>query len=210
MISAPSPLRDELVLLTKRTLINRCLRLRPEADQLLALAAEPERLLLAGVKMALRDLARRWKALDAEIATLNRQLRALVTLAAPGLVALFGVGVELAGQFLMTAGDNPGRIRNEAAFARLCGVAPQPASSGRTTGRHRLSRSGDRAANSALYIVTIVRMRHHAPTRADLERRTAEGRTKREIIRCLKRYIAREIYAALPRPATPATPPSPS
>ena len=83
--------------------------------------------------MALGDLARRWKALDAEIATLNRQLRALVTLAAPGLVALFGVGVELAGQFLMTAGDNPGRIRNEAAFARLCGVAPQPASSGRTT-----------------------------------------------------------------------------
>jgi transposase len=160
--------------------------------------------------MALGDLARRWKALDAEIATVNRQLRALVTLAAPGLVALFGVGVELAGQFLMTAGDNPGRIRNEAAFARLCGVAPQPVSSGRTTGRHRLSRSGDRAANSALYIVTIVRMRHHAPTRAYLERRTAEGRTKREIIRCLKRYIAREIYAALPRPATPATPPSPS
>jgi transposase len=205
MIGAPSPLRDELVPLTKRTLINRCLRLRPEVDQLLELAAEPERLLLAAVTRALRDLARRWTALDAEIATLNRQLRALVTLAAPGLVALVGVGVELAGQFLMTAGDNPERIRNEAAFARLCGVAPQPASSGRTTGRHRLSRSGDRAANSALYIVTIVRLRHHAQTRAYLERRTAEGLSKREIIRCLKRYIAREIYAALPRPATPST-----
>ena len=204
MIGAPSPLRDELVPLTKRTLVNRCLRLRPEVDDLLELAGEPERLLLAGVKTALRDLARRWKTLDTEIKGLNRQIQALVTLAAPELVGLFGVGVELAGQFLMTAGDNADRIRNEAAFAKLCGVAPQPASSGRTNGRHRLSRSGDRAANSALYIVTIVRMRHHTPTRAYLERRTAEGLSKREIIRCLKRYIAREIYAALPR-ATPPT-----
>ena len=204
MIGAPSPLRDELVGLTKRTLVNRCLRLRPETDNLLDLADQPERLLLAGVKTALRDLARRWKALDAEIKALNRQIQLLVTRAAPELVALFGVGVELAGQFLMTAGDNAERIRNEAAFAKLCGVAPQPASSGRTTGRHRLSRSGDRAANSALYIVTLVRMRHHQPTRTYLERRTAEGLRKREIIRCLKRYIAREIYAALPQ-STPPT-----
>jgi transposase len=98
----------------------------------------------------------------------------------------------------VTAGDNPERIRNEAAFAKLRGVAPQPASSGRTTGRHRLSRSGDRAANSALYIVAITRMRHHEPTRAYFARRTAEGLTKREIIRCLKRYIAREVFQALP------------
>ena len=100
----------------------------------------------------------------------------------------------------------------EAAFAKLCGVAPQPASSGRTTGRHRLSRGGDRAANSALYITTIVRMRHHQPTRDYVERRTAEGLSKREIIRCLKRYIAREIYANLPRPAAalPAAEPSSS
>lgn len=199
MIGAPSPLRDELVVLTKRTLVNRCLRLRPEVDDLLELVGDPDRLLMAGVKTALRDLARRWKALDAEIKALNRQLSALVSLAAPDLVACFGVGVELAGQFLMTAGENAERIHSEAAFAKLCGVAPQPASSGRTTGRHRLSRSGDRAANSALYIVTIVRMRHHAPTRAYVERRTGEGLSKREIIRCLKRYIAREIYAALPR-----------
>jgi transposase len=152
--------------------------------------------------MALRDLARRWKALDTEIKTLNQQIAALVCLAAPELVELFGVGIELAGQFLVTAGDNPQRIPHEAAFAKLCGVAPQPASSGRTTGRHRLSRSGDRQANSALYIVTIVRMRHHEPTRAYVERRTNEGLNKREIIRCLKRYIAREIYANLPRPET--------
>ncbi len=141
MIGAPSPLRDELVGLTKRTLVNRCLRLRPQTDDLLEVADQPQRLLLAGVKTALRDLARRWKALDAEIKALNRQIELLVTRAAPELVALFGVGVELAGQFLMTAGDNAERIRNEAAFAKLCGVAPQPASSGRTTGRHRLSGS---------------------------------------------------------------------
>jgi transposase len=201
MIGAPSPLRDELVVLTKRTLVNRCLRLRPETENLLILSADSERLLMASVKTALRDLARRWKTLDEEINTLNRQLDALVRSAAPKLIELHGVGVELAGQFLVTAGDNADRIPNEAAFAKLCGVAPQPANSGRTTGRHRLSRGGDRAANSALYIITIVRMRHHQPTRDYAQRRTAEGLSKREIIRCLKRYIAREIYNNLPRPA---------
>jgi transposase len=209
MIGAPSPLRDELVVLTKRTLVNRCLRLRPETDDLLSLRAFPDRLLLAAVKTSLRDLARRWKSLDEEIKNLNRQIEALVRAAAPQLVELHGVGVEVAGQFLVTAGDNADRIRNEAAFAKLCGVAPQPASSGRTTGRHRLSRGGDRAANSALYIVTIVRMRHHQPTRDYVERRTAEGLSKREIIRCLKRYIAREIYAHLPRPAVDPPPEAP-
>jgi transposase len=199
VISAPAPLRDELVKLTKRTLVNRCLRLRPETEDLIGLAEDPDRLLLAAVKMALRDLARRWKALDEEVKVLSGQIKALVEQAAPELVSLFGVGTEIAAQFLVTAGDNGDRIRNEAAFAKLCGVAPQPASSGRTTGRHRLSRSGDRAANSALYMVTLVRLRRHGPTRTYYERRTAEGMTKREIIRCLKRYIAREVFAALPR-----------
>jgi transposase len=202
MIGAPSPLRDELVVLTKRTLVNRCLRLRPETDDLLSLTHDLDRLLLAAVKTSLRDLARRWKTLDAEIKALNRHIEVVVRDAAPELVELHGVGVEIAGQFLVTAGDNADRIRNEAAFAKLCGVAPQPASSGRTSGRHRLSRGGDRAANSALHIVTIVRMRHHQPTRDYVERRTAEGLSKREIIRCLKRYIAREIYNNLPRPTT--------
>jgi transposase len=206
MIGAPSPLRDELVMLTKRTLVNRCLRLRPETDDLLSLASEPDRMLMAAVKTALRDLARRWKALDAEIKALNKQIQALVTAAAPELVELHGVGVEIAGQILVPVGDNTERLKSEAAFAKLCGVAPQPASSGRTSGRHRLSRSGDRAANSALYIVTIVRMRHHQPTRDYVERRTAEGLSKREIIRCLKRYIAREIYHNLPH-TTAAEPP---
>jgi transposase len=205
MIGAPSPLRDELVVLTKRTLVNRCLRLRPETDDLHTLTADPDRLLTAGVKLSLRDLARRWKTLDQEIKTLNKQLGVLVQAAAPELLQLHGVGTEIAGQFLVTAGDNAHRIPNEAAFAKLCGVAPQPASSGRTSGRHRLSRSGDRAANSALYLVTIVRLRHHQPTREYVARRTAEGLSKREIIRCLKRYIAREIYANLPQPPTPPT-----
>jgi transposase len=207
MIGAPSPLRDELVVLTRRTLVNRCLRLRPDTDDLLTLSGDPGRMLMAGVKTALRDLARRWEILDDEIKALSRQIDALVRATAPQLVELHGVGTEIAGQFLVTAGDNAGRIPSEAAFARLCGVAPQPASSGRTTGRHRLSRSGDRSANSALYIVTIVRMRRHQPTLDYVERRTAEGLSKREIIRCLKRYIAREIYASLPgqNPASPPT-----
>jgi transposase len=204
MIGAPSPLRDELVVLTKRTLVKRCLRLRPETQDLLVLSADPDRLLMAGVKTALRNLARRWRDLDEEIKALNQQIEALVRSTAPELVQLHGVGVELAGQFLVTAGDNTNRIHSEAAFAKLCGVAPQPASSGRTTGRHRLCRGGDRAANSALYIVAIVRIRHHQPTRDYVQRRTAEGLSKREIIRCLKRYIAREIYNNLPRPATAA------
>lgn len=201
-IGAPSQLRDELISLTKRTLVNRCLRLRPETENLLSLVADPERMHLAATKMSLRDLARRWKTLDDEVKQLSAQIAALVTHAAPDLVELHGVGTELAGQFLVTVGDNATRIHSEAAFAKLCGVAPQPASSGRTSGRHRLSRSGDRAANSALYIVAIVRMRRHEPTRAYVERRTAEGLSKREIIRCLKRFIAREIYANLPQIAT--------
>jgi transposase len=131
-IGAPAPLRDELVALTKRTLINRCLGLRPETTDFAHLRVHPERLLMASIKTALRDLARRWKALDGEIKALNKQIDVVVR-AAPDLVELFGVGIELAGQFLVTAGDNPERIHSEAAFAKLCGVAPQPASSGRTT-----------------------------------------------------------------------------
>ena len=109
------------------------------------------------------------------------------------LLALHGVGLEVAGQLLTTAGDNPDRLRSEAAFAHLCGVAPIPASSGRTH-RHRLNRGGDRAANNALYTIVLCRLRYDPRTRAYVARRTAEGLSKKEIIRCLKRYIAREIY----------------
>ena len=106
----------------------------------------------------------------------------------------FGVGAHTAAELLIIFGDNPDRIRSEAAFAKLCGACPIPASSGMTTGRHRLNRGGHRQANAALYRAVIVRMRFHQPTRDYVARRTANGRTKREIIRCLKRFLAREIY----------------
>ena len=199
VVVAPEPLREELVKLRKKALINRCAGLRPGGDDLAALDGKD--LLITGSKTAMRSLAERCIELDRQIKSLGAQILALVERTAPALLALPGVGAEVAAQLLVTAGDNPERIRNERAFAKLCGVAPQPASSGQTSGRHRLSRGGDRAANSALYIVAITRMRHHAPTRAYLERRTAEGLTKREIMRCLKRYIAREVFAALPTPA---------
>ncbi|KAB1139508.1 IS110 family transposase [Micromonospora sp. AMSO12t] len=144
----------------------------------------------------MRSLARRWLALQAEIDALDSHLTAVVTDVAPELVALPGVGIDTAGQLLVTAGDNPHRLRSEAAFARLCGVAPIPASSGRTD-RHRLHRGGDRDANSALWRITLVRMRCHQPTKDYVTRRTAEGKTKTEIMRCLKRYIARETFALL-------------
>lgn len=105
------------------------------------------------------------KQLDEEVKTLNKQIEALVRAAAPDLVELHAVGVEIAGQFFVNAGNNAELIRNEIAFAKLCGVAPQPASSGRTTGSHRLSRGGDRAATSAFYIIAIVRRSHHQPAR---------------------------------------------
>lgn len=206
VVVAPDSLHDELTGLHGKTLIARCARLRPETSELISLADDPTRLLLAAAKTALRELAARWRTLDEEITGLSRQLRVLVAHAAPQLVALHGVGTEIAGQLLITAGDNPDRLTSEAAFAKLCGVAPQPATSGKITGRHRLTRGGDRGANSVLYLVAITRMSRHEPTRAYVARRTAEGKSKREIIRCLKRYIAREIFAALPPAPAPQNP----
>ena len=131
-----------------------------------------------------------------EIGELDAQIEPLVRAAAPQLLEIFGVGPETAGQLLATAGDNPERMRSEAAFAHLCGADPNPASSGRTH-RHRLNRGGDRAANSALYTIVIVRMRHDQRTRTHVERRTRQGLSKKEIIRCPERFVAREIYRAL-------------
>jgi transposase len=119
-----------------------------------------------------------------------------VSAVAPHLIALPGVGVDTAGQLLVTAGDNPDRLRSEAAFARLCGAAPIPVSSGRTD-RHRLHRGGDRLANNALWRIALVRMHCHQPTKDYVARRTSEGKTKPEILRCLKRYVARETYPLL-------------
>jgi transposase len=115
-------------------------------------------------------------------------------------VEAFGIGFDSAAEMLVTAGDDSGRIRSEAALAKLCGACPIPASSGKTNGRHRLNRGGNRQANAALHRVVIVRMRWHEPTRAYVARRTAEGLSKKDIIRCLKRYVAREVYRLLPHP----------
>ncbi|HSK27475.1 MAG TPA: IS110 family transposase [Jiangellales bacterium] len=190
LVSAPAGLREQLQGLGPRALVTASARLRPEP---VVSAADPA---LAAAKTALRSLARRHQDLTAEIAGLDPQIRALAAAAAPTLLALPGVGPEVGGQLLVSAGDNPERLRSQAAFAHLCGTAPIPASSGRTD-RHRLNRGGDRAANAALYTVVLNRLRYHPDTRAYAARRTAQGLTKKEIIRCLKRYVARETYHAI-------------
>jgi transposase len=156
----------------------------------------------AAAVYALGHLAGRWRWLDAQIAEIDAHLDHLVATAAPRLIALFGVGTHTAAALLVAAGDNPDRLASEASFAALCGVNPLPASSGRTV-RHRLNRGGNRHANNALWRITLVRMAHDPTTRTYLERRRAQGRTTAEIMRCLKRYIARQIYTRLRRDLTP-------
>jgi transposase len=150
----------------------------------------------AATKLALKSIAVRYQHLSAEIDALDQHLDQLVAKAAPALVALKGVGTDIASTLLTVAGDNPERLNSEGAFAHLVGVAPIEASSGKIT-RHRLNRGGDRQGNRALYLLAVGRMGWDPATRAYVERRTAEGRTKPEIIRCLKRYIARELYPVL-------------
>jgi transposase len=192
--TAPDPLHDTL---TRHrgtpALLTACLRLRPTGP-----LTDP----LTATRTALRRLARRIRDLDTEIARADRDLDALVAATAPTTVALHCVGTHTAARLLITAGDNPDRLRDDAAFARLTGSAPIPASSGRTD-RHRLHRGGDRQANKALHQIVIVRMRHCERTRTYVTRRTAQGLTKKEIIRCLKRYVAREIHTALTTDLTP-------
>lgn len=200
IVTAPADLRENLRDLSPAALIDTCARLRPGvrgAD--LATVGDPT----AATKTALRHLARRHQHLSEEIAELDADIQPLVQAAAPGLLALRGVGPEVAGQLLATAGDNPTRLRSEAAFAHLCGVAPIPASSGRTD-RHRLNRGGDRAANNALHVIVLSRLRYDQRTQAYMARRTAQGLSKKEIIRCLKRYVLRDVYRALRQPETTA------
>ncbi|MEV7603798.1 IS110 family transposase [Kitasatospora sp. NPDC089797] len=187
LVSAPAALREQVARMERAALIRTLARLRAGADLSTPLAA---------TKAALRRLALRHQALDEEITELDGEIGPLVKQAAPGLLALFGIGPETAGQLLASAGDNPERMRSEAAFAHLAGVAPIPASSGRTH-RHRLNRGGDRAANNALHTIVLVRMRYDERTRAYVARRTKEGMSKKDITRCLKRFVAREVYRAL-------------
>lgn len=184
LVNAPQDLRERFIGITgKMTLVRAIAALRPGIPTTTT----------ASAKMALRALANRWLMLDAEIKEHEAVLETLVRAQAPALMEAPGVSTGIIADMLIVLGDNPQRIRSEAAFAKLCGVCPVPASSGKTS-RHRLNRGGNRRANAALYRVALVRMRHHRPTREYIERRTAEGKSPREIRRCLKRYIAREIY----------------
>jgi transposase len=194
IVTAPEPLRAQLRVLTGARLITTCAGLRPDPARI----GEPEQ----AVKTALRSLARRHLALSEEITELEQLIEPLVVQINPELLARTGVGADVAGQLLVTAGQNTDRLRSEPAFAMLCGVAPIPASSGKTH-RYRLNRGGDRQANAALYRVVLCRMRWDPRTRAYVERRTKEGLSKKDIIRCLKRMIARELYYVL-CPALPA------
>ena len=147
-------------------------------------------------RFALRSVARRYEALSEEIAELEAHLDRLVAQAAPELVSSAGIGTDNAATLLVVAGDNPKRLGSEASFASLCGVAPIEASSGKVV-RHRLNRGGNREANRALYMICLARMRRDLRTQEYVGRRTQEGKSKREIIRCLKRYVAREVYRVL-------------
>ena len=151
-------------------------------------------------RIALRELGRRAQFLDGQLERLDELIVPLVTARAPGLLALYGIGPNTAALLLIAAGDHPRRLRSEAAWAHLCGVAPIPASSGKTV-RHRLNPGGDRQANHALWRIVFTRLGSHPATRAYTERRTGEGKSKPEIIRRLKRYVAREVYPHLRPPA---------
>jgi transposase len=189
IVTAPDELRERL---TKRKTLkgkaSLCTRLRPD----LARANEP----LQAAKIALRSLGRRIGDLDDEVRELDRQLNDLVARAAPRTTALLGVGTQHAAQLLCTAGQNIDRLHDEASFAHLCAAAPIPASSGKTR-RHRLNHGGDRDANRALHMIVVVRLRYCQRTQTCMQRRLAEGKSKREAMRCLKRYVVREIYTTL-------------
>lgn len=187
LTTAPEGLKSQLYSLSTAKLVEKASGLRPGANP-----SDVE----TATKFALRSVARRYQGLSEEISELDEQLDRLVAEAAPELVSLEAVGTDTAASLLIAAGDNPERLKDEAAFAHLCGAAPIPASSGKRV-RHRLNRHGNRDANRALYVVAVCRMRSDERTRAYVARRTAEGKSKKEIIRCLKRYIAREIYRIL-------------
>jgi transposase len=194
IVAAPDEVREQTRSMTRMQLVRTLGSWRPDRDQ----ANHPT----VATKIALRSLARRIIDLGDEIAALDDLIKPLVTELNPRLVEALGIGIQVAGQLLVTAGDNPDRLASEGGFAMLCGVAPLPASSGMTQ-RHRLNRGGDRAANSALHMAAICRLRLCPKTRAYAARRKTEGLSKREIIRCLKRYIARETYQLLTAEATP-------
>jgi transposase len=201
LVTADPALRESLAGLHRATLVRRCAQLPDPAD---------DRDVAATVVYTLRLLAHRIQHLTSETNDLTRRISGVLTSHAPDLLERRGVGPDSAATLLITAGDNPDRLATEASFAALCGASPVEASSGRTR-RHRLNRGGDRQANAALYRIALTRLRCDPATRDYLDRRAAQGKTRREAIRCLKLYIAREIYnliqQAQPTAAAPTHPP---
>ena len=186
VVTAPAELRETLDGLAAGALVTRCKNFRTgRLDGPLAAA-----------RYTLRSLARRYRQLSKEVLDLEAELDRLTRTAAPALVDGFGIGPDSAATLLIAAGSNPDRLHSEAAFASLCGVSPIPASSGKTN-RHRLNRGGHRQANAALHRIVVVRLRHDERTQAYMRRRTTEGMSKAEVIRCLKRYVAREVFSTL-------------
>jgi len=190
IVTGPDELRARFARHTPADLVAELASLRPR----------PGSMIRYHTLLALRELGRRAQYLDDQLARLDQLIVPLVTARAPGLLALYGIGPDTAAMLLVAAGDHPERLRSEAAWAHLCATAPLSASSGKVT-RYRLNPGGDRQANHALYRIVITRMSSHPPTRAYAGRRTNEGLSKKEIIRCLKRYVAREVYPHLRPPA---------
>jgi transposase len=190
VLTAPDELRERLRELKTDELVRTCAAFRVAVD---------DDSVSGIVRLALRELAQRVQHLQAQLKTVVARLHRITKTTAPDLVAIQGIGPDVASTLLVTVGDNPERLRSEASFAALCGASPLPATSGKKQNRHRLNRGGDRHANAALWRIAIVRLSHDPRTRDYLAKRTADGKNTGEILRCLKRYIAREVFAALPR-----------
>jgi transposase len=190
VVTAPEELRQRLRELTTKKLVSVAARMRPGQD-----LDDVE----TATKFALRSVARRYQALSQEIAELDARLDRLVAEAAPELISLPAIGTDHAATLLLSVGDNPERLGSEASFASLCGVSPVEVSSGKVV-RHRLNRGGNRA----LHLICVVRMRVDERTRRYAARRASEGKSKKEIIRCLKRYVAREVYRVLVSSVSPS------
>ena len=184
LVHAPEQLRTETARKTQRALARFCAALRPRGLE------SPE----DSIRHTVKSLAKRWLMLDEEIKDLAVMIEELVRQRAPHLLDEFGIGADTAAEILIVAGDNPERIKSEAAFAKMAGISPIPAGSGMTSGKHRINHGGHRQLNAAIYRTVIVRMRFHQPTIDYVARRTTEGKSKRDIIRCLKRYVIRELY----------------
>jgi transposase len=188
--TAPEQLRCRLKGLSVPALVAEGVKLRPTRSP------DP---VTAATKASLSSLAHRVEALENELAELDQRIEALLVAIVPELLDVFGVGPDTAAALVMAAGDNPDRLHSEASWAHLCGVAPVPAGSGKTNGRVKAHDGGDRQANSALWRIVMVRIAHDPETQLYFERRIKEGKTKAEVIRILKRYVAREVYRYLPR-----------